>query len=71
MSTLMRLIAWPFTALFSLCTIILELIGRVFAAALGVIITAIGFILCGTVVLLPIGIPLVVLGILLIVRSIL
>ena len=61
---------WPFTALWSLLSLILRLTGRLLAAILGIKFMIVGILLTFLVVAAPVGIPLTVLGFLLLIRSI-
>lgn len=61
---------WPFQALWSFLALILNLIGRVAATVIGVVLMIVGLVLTVTLVAAPIGIPLVILGFLLMLRSI-
>jgi hypothetical protein len=60
---------WPFTMIWSLFTFLLELIGRLTAGILGLILMVAGIILTITVLVAPLGIPMLILGLLLILRS--
>jgi len=66
----MRFFMWPFLFASGLTAIILSLIGRVFAFALGIAIVAVGVALCVTIIGLIIGVPMVLFGAGLIMRSI-
>lgn len=61
---------WPFTAVWNLLALILNLTGRVLAGILGVVLMIIGIALVMTVAGAPVGIPLAIIGLLLIIRSI-
>ncbi|MCJ7537033.1 MAG: hypothetical protein WA997_07245 [Anaerolineales bacterium] len=60
---------WPFWAVWRLLTWIVKLTGRLIAIILGFAMIIIGAILCITVILLPLGIPLIVFGFLLTMRG--
>ena len=65
----MRVLAWPFVALWHLGTWILALTGRLVALVIGVVLICVGLILTVTVVGAVVGIPLIVVGVLLIARA--
>ena len=65
----MKWLLFPFTALWKLMTIILELTGRMLAIIMGTLFIALGIALILTVVASPLGIALLILGILLLIRS--
>ncbi len=60
---------WPFYAIWRLLTLILNLIGRVISALLGIALMAGGVAISLSVVGAPIGIPLAALGFLLLTRA--
>ena len=60
---------WPFWAVWRLLTWIVKLTGRIIAIILGFAMIIIGAVLCITVILLPLGIPLIVFGFLLTMRG--
>ncbi len=60
---------WPFYAIWRLLTIILNLIGRVISALLGIALMAGGVAIALSIVGAPIGIPLASLGFLLLIRA--
>lgn len=62
--------AWPFVALWSLLSTILNLTGRLIAGVLGLALMIVGIVLTVLVVTAPVGIPLIAFGLLLIIRSI-
>lgn len=64
------LIFWPLAALWDLIAFLLRLTGRLIGFAVGLIMVAIGGVLCLTVILIPIGVPLLVVGFLLMIRSV-
>ncbi len=66
----MRILLWPFTALWFLLGLVLRLTGRLLAAVLGLKFIIIGILLIFLVVAPPVGIPLIILGFLLMIRSI-
>ena len=63
-------LAWPFVALWTLLTTILNLTGRLIAAVLGLALLIVGIVLTILVVTAPIGIPFILFGLLLLIRSI-
>ena len=63
------ILLWPFYAIWRLVTLVLELVGRMLCAVLGLAIIAAGVVITISVVAAPIGIPLAIFGFLLIVRA--
>ena len=63
------ILLWPFYATWRLVTLVLELVGRMLCAVLGLGIMAAGVVITMSVVAAPIGIPLAIFGFLLIVRA--
>ncbi len=63
------ILLWPFYAIWRLLTFILNLIGRVISALLGIALMACGVAISMSVVGAPIGIPLAALGFLLLTRA--
>ena len=63
------ILLWPFYAIWRLVTLVLELVGRMLCAVLGLGIMAAGVVITMSVVAAPIGIPLAIFGFLLIVRA--
>ncbi len=61
---------WPFYALWRLLTFILEFVGRLLCALIGIGLMAAGVSAAITVVAAPVGIPIAALGFLLLVRAI-
>jgi hypothetical protein len=61
---------WPFYAIWRLLTFILELIGRLLCALLGIALMVAGVAITLTILAAPVGIPLAALGFLLLVRAI-
>ena len=53
---------WPFYTIWRLITWIVRLTGRLIAVILGFALILLGAILCITVILLPLGIPMIVFG---------
>ncbi len=64
------LLLWPFYAIWRLLTFILELIGRLLCALLGIGLMAGGVAITLSIVGAPVGIPLASVGFLLLVRAI-
>ncbi len=65
----MPTLLWPFYAIWRLLTLILNLIGRVISALLGIALMAGGVAIALSIVGAPIGIPLASLGFLLLIRA--
>jgi hypothetical protein len=63
------ILLWPFYAIWRLLTFILNLIGRVISALLGIVLMAGGVAIALSIVGAPIGIPLASLGFLLLIRA--
>jgi hypothetical protein len=63
-------LAWPFVAIWTLLTTILNLTGRLVAGVLGLALMIVGVVLTVLVVTAPVGIPLIIFGFLLIIRGI-
>ena len=63
------ILLWPFYAIWRLLTFILNLIGRVISALLGIALMVGGVAISLSVVGAPIGIPLAALGFLLLIRA--
>jgi len=64
------ILLWPFYAIWRFLTIVLELIGRLLSALLGIGLMIAGVTITLTIVGAPVGIPLASLGFLLLVRAI-
>ena len=60
---------WPFHALWSLVTFILNVTGRLICAVLSIALMVVGVAVSLTIVGAPLGIPLVLLGFLLLIRA--
>ena len=65
----MKIIAWPFIALWRLVIGIVQVTGRFVAAILGLILMIVGVVLTLTVVGAIVGIPLFTFGFLLVIRG--
>ncbi len=63
------ILLWPFYAIWRLLTFVLNLIGRVISALLGIALMVGGVAITLSVVGAPIGIPLASLGFLLLIRA--
>ena len=63
------LLLWPFYAVWRLLTLILGLVGRLFAGVLGFALMVAGIAVAVTVVGAPLGIPIAIFGFLLLVRA--
>lgn len=64
------ILLWPFYAIWRLLTFILNIIGRVLCALVGIALMIAGVAIALSVVGAPVGIPLTALGFLLLVRAI-
>ena len=60
---------WPFYAIWRLLTFVLNLVGRLLCAVLGLALIAAGVVITMTLVAAPIGIAIAAFGFLLIVRA--
>jgi len=60
---------WPFWLIYQITLGILKITGRLLGAVLGLVILALGVLLCATVIGAILGVPLVILGVMLMVRS--
>ena len=65
----MKVLLWPFTALWRLVALILELTGRLVGAIVGLVIVVAGVILTLTLIGAIVGVPLILFGFMLMVRS--
>jgi len=63
------ILLWPFYAIWRLLTFVLEFVGRLLCALLGIGMMAAGVTITLSVVGAPLGIPLAVLGFLLLIRA--
>jgi hypothetical protein len=61
---------WPFTALWKLLAVIVDMTGRFVAMVLGIVFIVVGVIVSLTIVGAIIGIPLAIIGLLLLLRGI-
>lgn len=64
------ILLWPFYAIWRLLTFILNVVGRLLCALLGLAIMIAGVVITMSVVGAPVGIPLATLGLLLLIRAI-
>jgi hypothetical protein len=60
---------WPFVAVWTLLTLVLEVTSRIICAVIGLALMAIGVTISLSVVGAPLGVPIAALGMLLLVRS--
>ncbi len=60
---------WPFYAIWRLLTFILNALGRVLCAVVGIVLMIVGSVVTATVVGAPLGIPLIAIGFLLLMRA--
>lgn len=63
------ILLWPFYAIWRLLTFILEVVGRMLAALLGLALMIAGVMVTMTFVMAPIGIPIAAFGFLLLIRA--
>jgi len=63
------ILLWPFYAVWRLLTLVLELVGRLLCAVLGLGVMIAGVAITISVVAAPLGIPLAIFGFLLVVRA--
>ena len=63
------LLLWPFYAIWRLLTFVLELVGRLFCALLGLALIVAGVAVAMTIVAAPVGIAIAAFGFLLLVRA--
>ena len=63
------ILLWPFYAVWRLLTFILELVGRLLCAVLGIALIVAGVAVTMTIVAAPVGIAIAVFGFLLLVRA--
>jgi len=64
------ILLWPFYAIWRLLTFVLELVGRLICALIGLALMAAGTAITITVLAAPIGIPIAAVGFLLLVRAV-
>jgi len=64
------ILLWPFYAIWRLLTFVLEVVGRLLCALIGIALMAAGTAITITVLAAPIGIPIAAVGFLLVVRAI-
>lgn len=63
------ILLWPFYAIWRLLTLILNLVGRLVCALLGLALMAAGVAISLSIIGAPLGVPLAALGFLLLVRA--
>jgi len=61
---------WPFTAVWKLLAIIVEMTGRLLAMILGIVLMLVGLLISLTIIGAIVGIPLAIVGMLLFIRGI-
>jgi len=64
------ILLWPFYAIWRLLTFVLEVVGRLLCALIGLALMAAGTAITITVLAAPLGIPIAAVGFLLLVRAI-
>ena len=64
------LLLWPFYAIWRLLTFVVEMVGRLICALIGLALMAAGTAITITVLAAPIGIPIAAVGFLLLVRAV-
>ena len=64
------ILLWPFYAIWRLLTFIVEMVGRLICALIGLALMAAGTAITITVLAAPIGIPIAAVGFLLLVRAV-
>ena len=64
------ILLWPFYAIWRLLTFVLEIVGRLICALIGLALMAAGTAITITVLAAPIGIPIAAVGFLLLVRAV-
>ena len=64
------ILLWPFYAIWRLLTFIVEMVGRLICALIGLALMAAGTAIAITVLAAPIGIPIAAVGFLLLVRAV-
>ena len=62
-------ILWPFYAIWKLLTLILEILGRILCALMGIALMATGVAISLSVIGAPLGVPLAAFGFLLTIRA--
>ena len=64
------MLLWPFYAIWRLLTFVVEMVGRMICALIGLALMAAGTAITITVLAAPIGIPIAAVGFLLLVRAV-
>jgi hypothetical protein len=64
------ILLWPFYAIWRLLTFVVEMVGRLICALIGLALMAVGTAMTITVLAAPIGIPIAAVGFLLLVRAV-
>lgn len=65
----MKVLLWPFVALWKLLAGIIEVTGRLVAALVGLVLMIVGLVLTLTIIGAVIGLPLIIFGFLLMIRG--
>lgn len=68
--TRVPILLWPFYAIWRLLTLILNIVGRLLCALLGLVVMIGGVVITMSVIGAPVGIPLAALGFLLLIRAV-
>ena len=63
------ILLWPFYAIWRLLTFVLEVVGRLLCALIGLALMAAGTAITITVLAAPVGVPIAAIGFLLLVRA--
>lgn len=66
----MRIILFPFFAIWTFIGILFKLLGRLMSAVVGIAVFIVGLVLTFTVVGAIVGIPILILGFLMVIRSV-
>ena len=69
-SSLFAVLSFPFVALWNLLSLIVQLVGRVLAVSIGLVLLIAGVLVSLTIVGAIIGVPLFIVGLLLVLRGI-
>jgi len=64
------ILLWPFYAIWRLLTFVVEMVGRLICALIGLALMAAGTAITITILAAPIGIPIAAVGFLLLVRAV-
>lgn len=66
---MLRVLTWPFRAVWRLLGFLLSAAGKLLSLLIGLALTALGVVLTGTLVGAGLGIPLAILGVLTMIRA--